>query len=105
MSERHTSLRPVGLPRAISMRVDAEGMPIAVTRVAARGRHGTETHVESIDEIWRVAEAWWREGSQARTYFRVILEGGRPLSVYRDDATGAWFEQPYSEPRQEGTAR
>ena len=54
--------------------------------------------VEQIDEIWRVAEAWWREAPQARTYYRVILQGGHPLTLFRDESTGAWSEQPYSAP-------
>ncbi|MCK9485377.1 MAG: hypothetical protein M0R73_01555 [Dehalococcoidia bacterium] len=93
------SLRPMGLPRGLSVRADVEGMPVAVTRVDPRGRRSDrEARVEQVDEVWRVAEAWWREFSQARTYFRVILEGGRPLTCFRDDQTGLWFEQPYGDP-------
>ena len=92
-----TSLRPIGMPRGLVVRADTEARPISITRSAARGRPGVEARVESIEEIWRIAEAWWRETSQARTYYRVILEGGRPLTLFRDDVTGAWFEQSYGE--------
>lgn len=106
MSKRSAaSLRPIGLPRTIVVRTDARGMPVAVTRDAVRGDRGSEARVESVEEVWRVGEAWWREASEARTYFRVVLDGGRPLSIYRDDANGAWFEQPYSEPRHGGVGR
>ena len=91
-----TSLRSIGMPRGLAVRVDAGAHPLAVARADARGRHGTEARVESIEEIWRVTEAWWREALQARTYYRVILEGGRPITLFHDDTTGAWFEQPYS---------
>ena len=97
-----TSLRPIGLPRALVVREDSSGMPLAVTRTAARVQRGHEAQVESIEELWRLAEAWWREASQARTYYRVILEGGRPLTLFRDDSTGSWSEQPYSSPGTEG---
>lgn len=90
------SLRPMGLPRSIAVRVDADGHPVSVVRVDARGRPGTEARVDGVEEVWRVAESWWRESSQARTYYRVILEGGRPLTLFRDDAAGDWFEQPYT---------
>lgn len=76
-------------------------MPLAVARISTRGGNGGEAPVVGIEEVWRIAEAWWREASQARTYYRVILEGGSPLTLFRDDATGAWFEQPYSPPGQE----
>lgn len=76
--------------------MDAGGLPVAVVRRDARGRGTSEAHVERTEEVWRVAEAWWREAAQARTYYRVILEGGRPLTLFLDEATGAWAEQPYS---------
>ena len=94
-----SSLRPIGLPRALFVREDAYTTPIAVARTDARGRRGLEVRVESVEDQWRLAEGWWRESPQARTYFHVILDGGRPLTLYRDDITGAWYEQPYSEAR------
>ena len=89
-----TALRPVGLPRPLGVGVSADGAP----RTVARDVHGRESEaaVESIEEVWRVAEAWWRESPQSRTYYRVILVGGRPLTLFRDDRTGEWFEQSYS---------
>lgn len=95
------SLRAIGLPRALRVEVDAETRPLAVTRAPSRGRGGVRSRVERIEDIWRIAEAWWRAGAQARTYYRVVLEGGRPLTLFRDDVTGAWAEQPYSEPQHE----
>ncbi len=106
---RTPSLRPLGLPRALHVRVDAHGDPVAVLRADARadtrGQSGRESRIEAIDERWRLAEAWWREEPQRRTYYRVILEGGRPLTLFRDDVSGAWFEQPYSAPDQSRTDR
>ena len=113
---RKTTLRPIGMPRQIMVRIDRahpDALPLAVTRTDARGRRGVEARVEVVDEVWRIAEAWWRgstsggnasgaaagaaatPGGQARTYYRVILDGGRPLTIFRDER-GGWFEQPYS---------
>lgn len=103
---KKTTLRPIGMPRQVMVRIDRahpDALPIAVTRTDARGKRGPEARVEMVDEVWRIAEAWWRGGptgsglgGQARTYYRVILEGGRPLTIFRDEAHGGWFEQPYS---------
>lgn len=95
------SLRAIGMPRALHVEVDADDRPVAVTRAPSRGRTGVRSQVEHIKDVWRVAEAWWRTGAQARTYYRVLLDGGRPLTLFRDDATGAWAEQPYSAPDSE----
>ena len=110
-SAASASLRPIGLPRPVAVQEDALGLPATVVRAAAHSAHsahapsGTPVCVEQVEEVWRIAEAWWREAPQARTYYRVILEGGRPLTLFRDDTTGAWFEQSYSPPGREGAAR
>lgn len=97
-----TSLRPIGLPRGVVVLEDSHAMPLAVARIDARGHRGPESPVKRIEEQWRLAEAWWRESPERRTYYRVILSDGRPLTLYRDDVTGAWYEQPYSDPAQGG---
>ncbi len=91
-------------------------MEVALGIEAGDGRLGerhaghVERHsVEHIDEVWRVAEAWWREAPIQRTYYRVLIEGGRPLTLFRDDgalarpgldggtreSSPAWYEQRY----------
>lgn len=103
-----TSLRPIGLPRALHVSADRDGVPLTVGRADARGRPRSMARiacVESVEDAWRVVEEWWRAAPQARTYYRVILDDGHPLTLYRDDATGAWFEQPYSAPQQSDEQR
>lgn len=90
-----TSLRPIGLPHPVEIRVDADGLPMTLSRTDARGRRSNSIPVEQVEEVWRVAEAWWRAVPQARTYYRVILAGGRPLTLFHDDILGVWAEQPY----------
>ncbi len=92
------ALRAIGLPRTLQVEADADTRPVAVTRAPSRGRTGVRSQVERVEDVWRIAEAWWRVGAQTRTYYRVTLDGGRPLTLFRDDVTGAWFEQPYSAP-------
>ncbi len=92
------TLRAIGMPRPLHVEVDTDTRPIAVTRAPSRGRTGVRSLVGRVEDVWRVEEAWWRAGAQMRTYYLVTLDGGRPLTLFRDDATGAWFEQPYSAP-------
>ena len=77
-----TSLRPIGLPRALAVQAGADGMPITVARADGRGRPGTPVPVEQVDDVWRIAEAWWRDAPQARTYYRVLLAGGIRQNSY-----------------------
>ncbi len=111
--QQHTAaLRPIGLPRPIQVRTDADGLPVAVSRPVAgpAPRRGVPGHarraqapgdlvpVESIEEAWRVAEEWWREDALERTYYLLLLRGGRPVTVFHDPhlpPSGGWFEQRY----------
>jgi hypothetical protein len=89
------ALRPLGVPRPVDVHADEEDAPIEVA-VQRRGRRPEWRRVEQVDDAWRVAEEWWRDEPQERTYVRVRLEGGRPLTLFHDGLTGRWFEQPYA---------
>ncbi len=89
----NAGLRPLGLPGPIDVRADASGLPTTV-----RLRGGRPMTVDQVDEVWRIAEEWWQETPLARTYYRVIVDGGRPLTLFRDDLAatdGGWYEQQY----------
>ncbi len=112
---RAHGVRPLGLPRPLTVWTNARGEPIEVALGIEGGtgghgeRHSERHAVEHVDEVWRVAEAWWREAPIRRTYYRVLIEGGRPLTLFRDDGaieshgidggTGesspTWYEQRY----------
>jgi hypothetical protein len=54
--------------------------------------------VEQVQEVWRVAEAWWRAASVQRTYYQVVIDSGRTLTLFHDDEehlAAGWYEQRY----------
>ncbi|HET7876848.1 MAG TPA: hypothetical protein VFN71_15100 [Methylomirabilota bacterium] len=51
--------------------------------------------VDRVEDVWRIDDGWWRPSPVARTYFRVAVEDGRVLTVYRDDLQGTWWGQRY----------
>ena len=95
---RH-GLRSLGLPRPLQVVCDAQGLPAEV-QFEARGR---PVAVSAIDQVWRIAEEWWREAPLARTYYQLRLDDGRTLTCFHDEsaalnplsAGGAWFAQHY----------
>jgi hypothetical protein len=48
-----------------------------------------------VEDVWRVEEEWWRSTSISRTYFEVLLEDGRRVSIFHDHASGEWYRQHY----------
>lgn len=79
-------LRPLGVPRPLRVREDGEGLPRAVEE-RSRWRR-----VEQVREVWRIDDEWWRS-PLSRLYVAVVLEGGRPRTLYRDLVEGGWWEQ------------
>jgi hypothetical protein len=49
--------------------------------------------VAGLREEWRVVDRWWTEEPVRRRYFEALLETGRNVVVFRDEATGQWFRQ------------
>ena len=81
-------LRRLNTPDPVPVH-DPSSLPEAVRQ---RGRW---RRIERIAEVWRVDDGWWRLSPVARTYFRVELEGGHLLTLYRDDEKGTWWTQRY----------
>ena len=96
-------LRPLGLPRPLRVRTNERDDPAEVILPGEgpravrrpRGGEGRTLVVEQVEEVWRIAEEWWREAPIARTYYRLVVDGGRQLTVFRDLEDGRWYTQHY----------
>ena len=63
------------------------GRPVAIIQGGAR------LGIGSIEDVWRIKDEWWRKTPIARTYFEVLLEDGRRMTIFQDRVTSAWYEQ------------
>jgi hypothetical protein len=92
----------------VRVEVDDVGMPVRVDlasgpagpRKVRTPQEGRWVAVLDVAEVWRVGEEWWRERAIRRTYFTVVVEEGRSVTVFRDELAvlgdgGGWFEQRY----------
>lgn len=82
-------LKPLHCPRRINVEVDGTGRPIGV-RLSGR-----QIAVESVVESWRIDDEWWRDRPISRLYWRMALDDGRVVDVYRDLLSGKWWRQAY----------
>ena len=79
------------LDAPIAVRVEADaGWPIALVE------RGVRRAVESVEDIWRVEDGWRRRTPVSRTYFEVLLEDGRRLSIFHDHLREEWRRQRYA---------
>ena len=49
--------------------------------------------VASVEDVWEIADEWWRSTPIARVYYRVLLEDGRAVTLFRDLVDGKWYRQ------------
>lgn len=72
--------------RPLRVRGDEQGRPVAVAGMG----------VTQIREEWLVEDGWWSGEPIRRRYFEVVLEDGRNIVVFRDDASSGaprWYRQ------------
>ena len=82
-------LRSLNTPTRITVEPGEDGAPVAVT--LSRRRLAVEERLET----WRIDDEWWREKAVSRVYWRLLLEDGRTVDVFRDLESGAWYRQAY----------
>jgi len=82
-------LHPLHRPRPVKIDAAETGQPLALDL------SGRRIAVESVVESWRIDDEWWRAKAVSRQYWRVALDDGRVVDVYRDLASDKWFKQAY----------
>jgi len=82
-------IRSLNKPRLVQVESDKNSRPSTVHL------SGRPCAVEAVLESWRIDDEWWRNHPLSRIYWRVLLEDGRVLDVYRDLMTGCWAKQSY----------
>ena len=54
---------------------------------------GEELRVNSIDQWWRIDAEWWEHRPVSRIYYRVTLEDGMHLEVFKNMEHGCWYRE------------
>ena len=80
-------IRPLNQPVGIEVEEGENQGPAAIV---SRGRR---MGVTSVGDVWEIIDEWWRADSVARRYYRVTVETGATITVFRDLFSGAWYEQ------------
>jgi hypothetical protein len=84
--------RPVNAPVRIPVQVDRAGEPLAIGPVARQGRR-RPVPVAQVAERWRIDEGWWGANPLSRLYYRLVLDDGGLVTVYRDLGDETWWAQ------------
>ena len=82
-------LHQLNQPRPVNVSAGDDGTPVVVVL-------GRRRAVEAVIETWRIDDEWWRKTPVSRVYWRLLLEDGGTVDVYRDNVLDRWFKQAYS---------
>ncbi len=87
------SYQPLNMPVAIQVLSNPNGYPVSVSET--RNDRTALSKVKHVIDVWELDDEWWRSTSIRRRYFRLLMETGRVLTVFRDLASDKWFRQEY----------
>ncbi len=83
------TVRRLNAPRRLRVETGGNGTP---RRIYHRGRWLIVTQER---ERYRTDDRWWTDHPVSREYFELLLEDGRPITVYLDRIDGSWYAQRY----------
>jgi len=84
---RRPRLKPLGRPKAVTVRTDEHGEPTFVRRPGKPARR-----VAVVRERWRIDDEWWRQ-TISREYRTIVLDDGTVLTLYQDLLDERWYAQ------------
>ena len=89
---RTDRLRAVNEPRPVTVDVNSDGSPASIQAMGGRADGPMGGKIGSVNEIWRIDDEWWRK-QISRSYYEVMMEGGKRIVVFIDLLTNEWFMQ------------
>jgi hypothetical protein len=80
-------LRALNEPQLVTVELDESGEPVTAGRP-----DGQTAKIECVNETWRIDDEWWRQAI-SRSYYEVMLEGGKRVVLFKDLISNEWFMQ------------
>ena len=70
------ALRALSLPVPLQVKADGHGLPTAVQLKRRWLR------VESVADMWRIDDEWWRSDPVSRLYYQCLVDRGLRVTVF-----------------------
>lgn len=83
------ALRRLNVPRPARVRPAADGSPGALLW------NGRWLVVSQVLDHYRTDDRWWTEKPVSRSYYELLLDDGRMVTVFHDLIRDRWYEQRY----------
>jgi len=83
------ALRRLNTPRPVHVEAAAGGAPAALLR------NGQRLVVAEVLDHYRTDDRWWTAEPVSRSYYELLLDDGRAMTVFHDLIQDDWYEQRY----------
>jgi len=83
------ALRRLNTPRPVQVQAAAGGAPRALLR------NGQRLTVAEVLDHYRTDDRWWTAEPVSRSYYELLLDDGRAMTVFHDLIQDDWYEQRY----------
>jgi hypothetical protein len=80
--------KQINLPTFVHIAQDSKG------KLSALKLNKWEKIIRIADQ-WRIDDEWWRREPISRMYYKVDLESGRRVVIFRDLLDKKWYKQDY----------
>ena len=80
-------IRALNLPTLLAVEEDHRQRSLAMFMGSRKLR------IASVEDVWELVDEWWRKAPIARRYYRVMIENGPSVTLYRDLVSGHWYRQ------------
>ena len=87
------SYQPLNMPVAVQVVNAPDGQPISIAETR-KGRAIT-SRVDHVIDLWELEDEWWRPASIRRRYFRLLMNTGCVMTIFKDISSEEWFRQEY----------
>jgi hypothetical protein len=80
--------KQINTPVFLHVAQDNKGKPTAI-------KFKEWEKIITIADRWRIDDEWWRREPISRMYYKVDLESGRRVVIFRDLTDKKWYKQDY----------
>ena len=87
------SYKPLNMPVPVQVSATLDGKLTSV--IETDDGRLTAWQVERVIDLWEIEDEWWRAKPILRRYFRLLMDTGRVMTIFKDVSSGEWFRQEY----------
>ena len=99
---RPGGIRPLDSPRLVQVDLGDDDMLSMIRLEPAMGpsptlkiglSKGRWRKILEVLDTWLIDDEWWRKRPVSRLYYRVVLEDGTMVGLFKDLVSGDWYSQ------------